>query len=34
MICKEAAEYLLIDLALHIITTGLYRTREMYNNKE
>jgi hypothetical protein len=34
MICKEVAEFLLINLALHIITNGLYRIKEMNNNKE
>jgi hypothetical protein len=34
MICKEVAEFLLINLALYIITTGLYRIKEIYNNKE
>lgn len=34
MIRKEVAEILLINLALHIITNGLYRIKEMYNNKE
>jgi hypothetical protein len=31
---KEVAEFVLIDLALHIITTGFYRISEIYNNKE
>jgi hypothetical protein len=33
-VCKEVAEFLLIDLTLHIIATGFYRINEMYNNKE
>jgi hypothetical protein len=34
MIRKEVAEFLLINLDLHIITTGFWRIKGMYNNKE
>jgi hypothetical protein len=34
MIGKEVALFLLINLALHIIATGLYRIKERYNKKE
>jgi len=34
MICKEDALFLLTNLALHIMTTGLCKINETYNNKE
>jgi len=34
MTCKEVALFLLTNLALHIMTTGFCKIKEMYNNKE
>jgi hypothetical protein len=34
MIYEDVAVFLLINLVLHIITTGFYRIKEMYNKKE